>query len=310
MGLHERDYGREYGEETPWDRHQREQFRKPKSITIILIAVTCAIWLLDISFARTEKIDGPNGVTANLKFSYFADWFGITNDTLLKPWLWFRLLTYGFIHAIGDIRHVAFNMIGLFFFGRTIEQKLGFKEFLRFYLVGIIAGGIVGAVHSFYAGPGIIGASGAVMATVILFACNYPKAKILLFFVIPIEAWIVAIGFVALNIFGALGASPGSNTAYTVHLAGAAFGAAYFYQKWNFGWLDFGYITNFRQTMSERSRRMKLKIHDPDKKIRDDAEEADRILAKIHQSGEESLTSKERKTLERYSRRQREKRNL
>ena len=39
------------------------------------------------------------------------------------------------------------------------------------------------------------------------------------------------------------------------------------------------------------------------------AEEADRILAKIHQTGESSLTSSERKTLERYSRRQREKRS-
>ena len=54
---------------------------------------------------------------------------------------------------------------------------------------------------------------------------------------------------------------------------------------------------------------MKLKLHDPEKKLEREAEEADRILAKIHRSGESSLTSSERKTLERYSRRQREKRD-
>ena len=54
---------------------------------------------------------------------------------------------------------------------------------------------------------------------------------------------------------------------------------------------------------------MKLKLHDPDKKLRKEADDADRLLAKIHEHGEESLTSSERKLLERYSRRQREKRN-
>jgi len=54
---------------------------------------------------------------------------------------------------------------------------------------------------------------------------------------------------------------------------------------------------------------MSLKIHNPDKYLARDAEEADRILAKIHEEGEASLTSSERKTLERYSRLQREKRD-
>jgi len=61
--------------------------------------------------------------------------------------------------------------------------------------------------------------------------------------------------------------------------------------------------------MQQRSRRMKLKLHDPDKKLRQEAMEADRILAKIHESGESSLTAAERRTLERYSRRQRERRD-
>ena len=60
--------------------------------------------------------------------------------------------------------------------------------------------------------------------------------------------------------------------------------------------------------LRQRTRRAKLKLHDPEKKLHQEADEADRILAKIHAQGESSLTRPERKTLERYSRRQREKR--
>lgn len=107
-----------------------------------------------------------------------------------------------------------------------------------------------------------------------------------------------------------MGGEGAANTAFTVHLAGAFFALAYFFLGWNFRQLDFLSIGELPQRLRQRSRRMRLKIHDPDRKIEREAEEADRILAKIHQHGEASLTSSERKTLERYSRRQREKRDL
>jgi hypothetical protein len=208
-------------------------------------------------------------------------------------------------------------------FGRVVEQRIGQMEFLRFYLVAIILGGIVGALSSFgvaiaqgvsiSAMPGTIGASGAVIAVVILFACYYPHQELLLMFVLPVKAWIVAVMFVLADLAGAFGWMSGfdsmANTAFTVHLSGAAFALLYFFRHWSLSWLDLGAITDMPARLRQRSRRMKLKIHDPDKKVYRDAEEADRILAKIHEQGESSLTSSERKTLERYSRHQREKRN-
>jgi hypothetical protein len=52
----------------------------------------------------------------------------------------------------------------------------------------------------------------------------------------------------------------------------------------------------------------RLKLHDPEKKLRQEEAEADRILQKIHEQGEASLTSAERKLMERYSRRIRDRR--
>ena len=216
---------------------------------------------------------------------------------------------------------LLFNMIGLFFFGRLIERKLGRFEFLRFYLLSIVAGGIIGALFNFIAmqttgapPTRTIGASGGVIAIVILFACYFPNEEILLMAIIPIKAWIVATFFVISNLAGALGImqgmGPASNTAFTVHLAGAAFAGAYYYQKWNFGFLDFSAASDIPDRLRRRARRAKLKIHDPDKKLAKEEDDADRILEKIHQQGESSLTAAERKVLQRYSKRQREKREL
>ncbi|MGB7342675.1 MAG: rhomboid family intramembrane serine protease [Pirellulaceae bacterium] len=308
MGLYERDYGREYGEETPWDRHQRSQEERPKSAAIILLIVTVVIHFVDMMGLETvDTAIGPQ------KLGWLYPYFATFQETALKPWNWYQFLTYGFLHDQNKIGHVLFNMVGLFFFGRALEQRLGFNEFLRFYLLSMFVGGIVGCVGFWLMGANggsVIGASGAVMATTILFACYYPNSEILLMFVFPVKAWVIAAFFVLTNLAGGIGlmAGMGSQTSFTVHLAGIAFGFLYYYQHWNLGWLDFSKLTNIKRQMSQRSRRMKLKLHDPDRKIENEAAEADRILAKIHESGEDSLTSSERKTLERYSRRQRQRR--
>ncbi|TWU23483.1 Rhomboid protease GluP [Novipirellula galeiformis] len=291
MGLYDRDYGRSL-ERTPWDRVE-----KPRSVTIMLIVINVVVFFIDFLFAKQGS-------------SQLTPWFAAQASTLTQPWMWWQFLTYGFLHDINNLNHVLFNMIGLFFFGRIVERRLGPQEFLKFYLGAVIAGGIVASISYWFQGGGaVIGASGAVVATTILFACYYPHEEVLLMLVIPVKAWILAVGFVAMDFAGALGLMGRATTAFEVHLTGAVFAASYFYQRWNFRWLDLSTLTDLPKYLSQRSRRMKLKIHDPDRKLRQDADEADRILAKIHSHGESSLTRAERKILERYSRRQREKRD-
>ena len=312
MGIFERDYGRA---QTPWERQEN-----PPSILIPLVVVNVIVFVLQMLFLD-DLVDQAgrvirNPVTGDLqKDCQLYHWFGLTGETLYKPWLWFRFLTYGFLHDFRAPWHIAFNMFGLFIFGRIMERRIGPMEFLRFYLCAIVFGGVIGAANSILASqffgspPGLtIGASGGVVATVILFAFYYPQQEILLMFVLPVKAWIAAIGFVAFDLFGALGLTKdmgGSNVAFLVHLAGAAFAALYFRQQWNLGFLALESLGDLPRKLRMRARRARLKIHDPDRNVAKEAEEADRILAKIHESGESSLTGAERKTLERYSRRQR-----
>jgi hypothetical protein len=51
-----------------------------------------------------------------------------------------------------------------------------------------------------------------------------------------------------------------------------------------------------------------LRVHDPDAVDDTLDKEADRILEKVHRTGEQSLSGRERRILEKYSRRMREKR--
>lgn len=301
MGLYDRDYGR--NERTPWDRVER-----PRSVVVTLIVINVVVFFADLILASRDA----SGQTRSL----VADWFAVEGQTLVQPWMWWRFLTYGFVHDTSGITHVLFNMFGLYVFGRDVEYRMGHMEFLRFYLVAVIFGGIVGAATNYLTGQlmvGTIGASGAVIATAVMFACYYPHREILLMFVFPMKAWVLAVFFVAMDLAGAFGIMSGmgqaSNTAFTVHLAGAFFALGYYFFGWKLTWLDLGAIAELPERMRQRSRRMKLKIHDPDRKLAQEADDADRILAKIHEQGEGSLTASERRTLERYSRRQREKRN-
>lgn len=310
MGLYDRDYGRndQNPYQTSWDRVQ-----KPRSMTVTLIIINVVTFLISMLFFDNGSSDGES-------FNILKT-FGFVPQTLHEPWMWWQFLTYGFFHDLKSVWHIVFNMAMLYVFGRMVEARMGGTEFLRFYLISIIVGGFIGAMTGLIMNPvpagaepssvPTVGASGGVLALVVMFACYFPQQELFLWGIVKMKAWALAALCVGMDLLGSLYSLAGgeTSTAFTVHLAGAGFALAYHYGHWNFRWLSFGSAPDIRGKMRQRSRRMKLKLHDPDKKLRKEADEADRLLEKIHQTGEESLTSSERKLLERYSRRQREKRN-
>lgn len=284
MGLYDREYARS-------DEPSLGGPPSPRSITLILIGINVAAFLVDIVFEGL--------------FSLIA----VRADTLPRPWMWWQFLTYGFAHSRGDIQHILFNMIGLFFFGTAVERRIGRYEFLRFYLVAIVLGGAIWSLRAWITGvppqASLVGASGGVQAATILFALYYPHATILLFFVVPVKAWIAAVGFAALNVIGALGGGS-TGTAYDVHLVGIAFAVLYHQAHLNLGaWMP-AWLSGGGPRMPRR--RPSLRLHDPDKKLAKEEKEADRILEKIHQHGQSSLNGAERRFMERYSRRKRNER--
>jgi membrane associated rhomboid family serine protease len=158
----------------------------------------------------------------------------------LQVW---RLLTFQFLHA--GITHLAFNMLGLYVFGPMVEQYLGSKRYLAFYLTCGIAGGLgylilnlAGYVASTAFGwnaiPGLlynesttplVGASAGVFGVILGCAFISPNTIVqLLFPPIPMRLKTMAYAYVAIAVAAVIfdWKNAGGEAA---HLGGAIAGA-------------------------------------------------------------------------------------
>lgn len=142
---------------------------------------------------------------------------------------YYRWLTSGFLH--GDIMHLIFNMITLYYFGRTVETWFTFVFpdfgrifYLIFYLIAIVAASSA-TFYKYRESPSFasIGASGAVAAVLFASILLLPTSKIYLFFIpIGIPGFIFGIMYLW---FSAYEAKRGQdNIDHTAHYYGAIFG--------------------------------------------------------------------------------------
>ena len=239
------------------------------------------------------------------------DFLALQGDLPRQPWRLWELLTYGFAHETLTPRqqlpwHILGNMLTLWFFGRAVEQLLGRAEFLRFYLAAIAVAGLAWlASVAIVSGGGasrLIGASGAVTAVLAVFIWNFPHVTVLLWGLLPVPAWALGVLYLAFDVQGA--AAHDARVAHVAHLAGAAFGLLYAWRGWSFAGLGDlpGRLTSWRRRSGGGFRVVR-----PDAGGDEDEEtlqqRVDRILEKISRSGSASLTASERATLERASRR-------
>jgi len=247
----------------------------------------------------------------------FLTAFGFTPLLALqRPW---TFVTYMFLH--GNLLHLAFNLLMLYMVGPPVEDRVGGRAFIGYYLLC----GLGGAALSFLMtqvvrvpGP-MVGASGAILGVALAFAWYWPDHP---FFVFPLPQpipakWLVTF-LVALDLVLAWrGLSDG--VAHLAHLGGVAAG---------FVWLK---GQDWRVARAERHLR---RVSEPTVLVTPmpraararapgggasggkprpapDARahaEIDRVLDKISANGLESLTPAERKFLTEMSRRMRDKR--
>jgi membrane associated rhomboid family serine protease len=290
MGIHDREYYRD-------DAPSHYEMASGWSVTTRLIIVNAAVFLLNLAIAQDH---------------WLVRQLEATPASLVRPYLWWQLVTYGFAHSPQYIDHILWNMFALWVFGRPVEGIYGAKEFLRFYLVAIVLGGVFWTARMWLTpgGPGnsaLIGASGAVTAVTLLFCIHYPRQTILLMMVLPVPAWFLGATIILFNVLGALSRDVG--TAFDVHLVGAVFAMAYFKFSWHLGhwWPSWSIPRGLLR------RRPKLRVLQPpdgdgDGEHDELAAQADLLLEKINREGIDSLSDRERRILERHSRRVRDKR--
>lgn len=151
----------------------------------------------------------------------------IPGAVLRLGWVW-QPVTYMFVHA--SVRHLFFNMLGLFFFGTAVERSLGSREFTFFYLLtGTLAGLFSLAAFALSGDLGIrlVGASGAVYAVLLAFAVINPRSRIFIWGILPVPAPLLVVGYTVIELWSHL-FGYGGDIAHLTHLAGFAFAALYF----------------------------------------------------------------------------------
>jgi membrane associated rhomboid family serine protease len=296
MGIYDRDY---YQDDLP----QRSRvFSGKRSMVMNIIVVNVIIAILDVF---SPVIEGMNGRPVG---HVLSDFLALHTSDLVEPWYLWRLLTAGFTHASFDMHltHILFNMYSLWLFGRDVEATYGPREFLRLYLVLIVGASAIWLVTTKLSGiqSSMVGASGAIAGITVLFILLFPNRQFIQFpFFFPVPAWIlgiILIGGDALGFFGMV-SQRGTQIAFAAHLGGALLGFVYYRS----GIKLESIFPAWRLPVFKSKPRLRVVSDDS---VADNLERrADEILAKMHEHGADSLTPEERRILNDFSRRMRQK---
>jgi membrane associated rhomboid family serine protease len=163
-----------------------------------------------------------------------------------------------------DFMHLAMNSIALYYLGEAVCLVLGKKQFSLVYLCGGMFSSLSHVIYTAFILPRIelnqlrkmrqevaqfpsqfssllslqpqyhdtpaLGASGSAMACATLFACLFPHQKFLIYFVLPVPAYLAVGLMITYDLYSGL-TQPNSHVGHFAHLGGAAFGGMYYWLR-------------------------------------------------------------------------------
>ena len=148
MGIYDREYYRDKTRGSGWLSGEAPACK-------VIIAINIGVFI-------AQKMLPPGMVD---------ELFRANNDQIFHHFQVWRLLTATFLHA--DVWHILFNMLFLWMVGREMESFYGTPDFIALYVSSAIFSTLCWAVAvTFDPTPGfhtMVGASGAVMAVVVLY---------------------------------------------------------------------------------------------------------------------------------------------
>src|SRR6266702_5563748 len=232
---------------------------------------------------------------------------------LAQPW---TFVTYMFLH--GGPLHLAFNLLALFVFGPDVEERMGGRPFLAYYLLCGLGGAALSlALVQVRHVDLVLGASAAVYGVMLAFAWAWPNQPIYVFpFPAPIAAkWLVTFAVAISLVLGLFAVSNG--VAHLAHLGGFATGFLYLQTvDWQLARAERRVRGRPQPSVLVQSARASggagaspasTKRRRPSGERDAVSAEVDRVLDKISARGIDSLTPAERKLLAEMSRKMRDK---
>lgn len=270
-----------------------------------IIAANLLVYVIGWSIANFSAVTRINSLS----------WLALPKDFsefIIKPW---SIITYGFTHI--EFWHLFFNMLILYFVGRSFANLFNIKLSLNVYFLGIITGGLAYILvyallpnGIFKTTGALVGASAGVRAALIFLCAYMPnyEVKIVKFRIKLIYFGLV---MVALDVFGLFSGS--NEGGYIAHLGGDLLG--FFYAKQLIKGRDIGkwfekIMDAFLSLFSFKPKSKLKTVHKRSKKSKAFAghtkeefgefnkqKQIDIILDKISKSGYESLSKEEKEFL-------------
>ena len=216
--------------------HDENETQRTPVVTIALIAVTTATWVLvqgagsALPLARSVCELGliPGEFTASLPpGTAFAMGRGIAclTDPGRQTW---TLFTSMFLH--GSWMHLIGNMWFLWLFGNNIEDSMTRPRFVAFYLLSGIAAAVTQVAASPMSEVPMVGASGAISGVMGAYLILFPRVRVytivpLGFFIqsFALPAWVMLIYWAFLQFAGGVTsvvAARSGGVAFWAHIGG------------------------------------------------------------------------------------------
>jgi membrane associated rhomboid family serine protease len=234
--------------------HDTIPTRNRPVVTVALILINVAVFVFELfgpsqqlptTAGKTFAVQGQTAITAEYGFvpCEVQSVCKLGDDTVdlgaNAPFVVHHVpgaltvITSMFLH--GGWAHLGFNMLFLWVFGNNVEDRLGRRRYLAFYLLG----GMAAIALQWLAARGsdvpTIGASGAIAAVLAGYLVLFPRAMVITlvgWIPLPVPAMLFLLIWIGLQVagaaagFGQVGSGGGGGVAYFAHLGGFAFGLA------------------------------------------------------------------------------------
>ena len=244
---------------------------------------------------------------------------GLTKKVFTAGHVW-QLITFQFLH--GGLVHLFCNLMGLWLFGRFVENVIGVSRFLIAYLGAGVVGGLLNALlmalFEAHFGSVVFGASAGVAGLFAIFARLESETEMRLYFVLPIKAKTLLIVFAGISTFFTIVPVAGDGVAHAAHLGGIVTGLLWVKFGWHHDFVPTPWeelMNRLRSVQHRQPRRRPLELvrtggksdgsprragSNPEELPSAEfiSKEVDPILDKISAHGIQSLTERERNILE------------
>ncbi|MGE5552082.1 MAG: rhomboid family intramembrane serine protease [Bacteroidota bacterium] len=140
------------------------------------------------------------------------------------------LLTCVLLH--GGLFHLLSNSYFLFFFGDSVEDRIGGLSFLLLFLGSAVTGNFLHTFMDPNAEVPVIGASGGIAGVLAFYGLSFPRAKLAFYILfriwIRLPALLFVLAWIGMQFFGARAQVAGfGDVSYLAHLGGVVMGIVF-----------------------------------------------------------------------------------